>query len=61
MNTQRKLKMTIYDTLDALKGERLIRIEYLEKKIKYSTEKIEFHQEKVDRYQAELDELLKDK
>ena len=51
--------MTEYDTLDALKGPQLIRIEYLENKINYSQQKIDFHKEKIDRYTTELNELLK--
>ena len=52
--------MTEYDTIDALKGAKLIRTEYLANKINYSKEKIEFHQEKIDRYTAELNELNKE-
>ena len=51
--------MTEFDTLDALKGPKLIRTEYLENKINYSKQKIDFHQEKIDRYTAELNELQK--
>ena len=52
--------MTIFDTLDALKGEKLIRTEYLNNKIKYSQDKIDFHQDKLERYKAELEQLLEE-
>lgn len=52
--------MTEYDTLDALKGAKMIRKEFLQNKIKYSEDKIEFHKDKLDRYNAELDELTKE-
>ena len=52
--------MTEYDTLDALKGEKQIRREYLEKKIEYSQSKIDFHQERIDRMRAELEQLIEE-